>query len=382
MCYNTGFRFHTDGGIANIVVENVKGGAVYSGGARGTSSAAGLKSQYGPRYQDRRANEERLNIDALQEEREQETPANQSKARPSGMLPRGIDRLEHKDEEVKVATSAELQAEEQEDEDLFIDQPLGALRNATMLKDNEVWHAAPGQPVKVKPEPGTEEDAMDLDEVPVALKTPPSPELQKKVAFIDIDADGERAKALERKRAKALQDPELRALALDREALLHELNLTQPIEGEPGVDKDGRLYLFQFPPILPPLIRVSDENEVVDVEDGDEDGPKVKTEPGTTNAQQNGHLHTNPGGFIGKLNVRRSGKVELDWGGQMMDLGIATETEFLTTAIIVDEKENDMASGAGKATGMGKVYSKFIVVPRFDEEEDWNPSLEGLNLWV
>ncbi|MBH1945704.1 hypothetical protein I5L01_15960, partial [Erythrobacter sp. YJ-T3-07] len=107
----------------------------------------------------------------------------------------GIIRVEHKDEEAKVATSAELEAEEQEDDDddeLFVSEQAQVIqRDIHMADDNEVWNEGPRKneddKVAVKPEPGAEDDVMDIDNIPA--KAPDSPELRKKPTDQDIEKD-------------------------------------------------------------------------------------------------------------------------------------------------------------------------------------------------
>ncbi|KAK8012668.1 hypothetical protein PG991_010043 [Apiospora marii] len=356
----------------------------YSGygrsGPGGSNFRGGEKPEGFPRYMDRRANDVRVNIDQLRDDAPPESTYGGSQ-RSSGSMPYSIPRVEHKKEDLKVATTAELEAEEQQDDDeeTYTDLRAEMLREKdaelSAAKDEELWHAAPANPedVRVKPEPGTEmEDAMDIDNIPAKPEAPPSPELKKKPKPEELDA---RDLAKERKTRK---DLETQFSIADTRALMEELNVSQPGEEGHGHERDGRLYLFQFPPILPPLSRVSENDDLVEV-----DGAPGNNKGAKTNAKTpapSASAWPAEGGFIGKLNVRRSGKVELDWGGMPYELRLGTETGFLTTAIIVDEPENDAAGGQGKATGMGKVYNKFVAAPILGEEEDWNPDLEEYGL--
>lgn len=357
------------------------------GGSWSRQGHSGVKnegnSQYGYRYPDRRVNDIRVNVDTLRDSVTPEVGLGTGSKSP-GVLPVGIIRVEHREGEAKVATSAELEAEEQEDDDddeLFVSEQVKVIqRDIQMADDNEVWNEGAEKPedekVAVKPEPGTGgEDVMDIDDIPVKPKVPDSPELQKKPLAQDPESDA-KARAKERKRERIMQDQELQSAALDAATMLEALTLK---EGDIQ-DKDNQLFLFQFPPILPPLLQLNaDGNEVVDLEEGGgADGVRVKAEPGSAPVSTSSALPPQ-GGYIGRLNVRKSGKIELDWGGRILDLGIATETDYLTTAIIVDEEENE---GQGKATGMGNVYGKFVATPVFQEEDDWNPDLDALGLWV
>ncbi|RYP02644.1 hypothetical protein DL764_005689 [Monosporascus ibericus] len=347
------------------------------------------------RYRPRREHETRVNIDVLSGFAEDvEDPDTHFETfrsgQKSGSLPMGLFRTEHQEEEVKVATTAELQAEEQQSEDegdLFVDPlPTKDAQGVDIdMNDNEVWHAAPASAIKVKPEPGTEAADVDMSDIPEApgVKAPPSPE-QKKPAV--AAADGV-AKEKEKRREKALQDPEVQHAVLDAQTLLKELRVYKEGDEQSGRDKDGRMYLFQLPPILPPLAKPSPDGDAqeapIDVDRRQDETPKVKREDGAgkTSSAAAGPLPEG-GGCIGRLNVRRSGKVELDWGGTTLSLGNGTETEFLTMAVMLETREHPDNPEAltGVGYGMGQVMGKFVLTPVWDEEEDWEPSLEGLRL--
>ena len=85
------------------------------------------------RYRPRREHENRFNIDLLNGFAEDTEEGDQfaslrSGSKSSGALPVGLFRAEHQEEEVKVATTAELEAEEQQSDDdgeLFVEQFVG-----------------------------------------------------------------------------------------------------------------------------------------------------------------------------------------------------------------------------------------------------------------
>jgi DNA-directed RNA polymerase III subunit RPC4 len=339
---------------------------------------------YDNRYIPRREHEPRVNVDVLSGFAEDtgEGEPQISSLRPgqksSGALPVGLFRTEHQEAELKVATTAELEAEDQQsdDGDLFVDPAPGKSSVDIALRDDgEVWNAASDAPVEVKDEPGTGGDAMDVDMSSIPVKTPDSPELKKKQV---VNAEKER------RREKALQDPEIQHMVLDTQALLQELSMDKEDDEHRELSKEGRLYLFQLPPILPPLVREAspesgdaEQSTSSHPESGSSSGPKIKTEDGTAETS----LDSLPeSGLIGKLNVRKSGKVEMDWGGTPLTLGIGTETDFLTTALMMETKEHPDTPGAitGVASGMGQVMGKFVLTPVWDEEDDWEPDLEGI----
>lgn len=308
----------------------------------------------------------------------------------AGNLPIGMHRTLHQDPEVKVKTQAELEAEDRQSSDdegnLFVDEPVRDPRDIGMDDDNEVWHAAPKTQVTVKAEPGTEEDDVDIDMagIPEAPGAPDSPELRKKplIGENGIAADAATEK-VRRKEKKIAEDPEFMYSTMDLESLLRNLSFTAPTEGEEGQGKDDQLFIFQFPPILPPLVRPSDglngQLETIDLESGD-NRAKVKLEDGIEVTQNKSMGLPAEGGFIGRLNVRKSGKVELDWGGTTLNLGMETETDFLTTAMIIEQKENveTAEESAGYAYGMGQVFGKFVLAPPCEDEDEWDPNIDEI----
>ena len=162
------------------------------------------------------------------------------------------------------------------------------------------------------------------------------------------------------------------------------------IAGQPRVkDHEGRLYLFQFPPVLPSLVnkikkedatdagpelmeveaRPSNATEAIDLTKPDpEEAVFIETPHG--NFQVPPELVTEEG-FVGKLIVRKSGRVQLDWGGTLLELGRGVETDYLTTTMIVkglgeEGPSNGSAKPVGAGTGMGKVMGNFVLTPDFE----------------
>lgn len=387
---------------ANHHAENIRTDSGRDGWASG--SGFGSKNARDPfrhdsenrvRYHPRREHEARVNIDLLNGLTDGHAPDGTPLYQPLrytqktvGNLPIGMHRTLHQDPEVKVKTQAELEAEDRQSSDdegnLFVDEPVRDPRYLGMENDNEVWHAAPKSQAKVKAEPGTEEGDVDIDmaDIPEAPKAPPSPEVGKKLVIdedgLAADAAAEKAKRREKKIA---EDTEFMYSTMDLEALLRTLSFTAPAEDEDGQGKDDQLFIFQFPPILPPLVKPSDDMDG-DLERIGPDGniPQATLDEGIETTRNNSMGLPPEGGFIGRLNVRKSGKVELDWGGTTLNLGMATETDFLTTAMIIEQKENveTAEESAGYAYGMGQVFGKFVLAPPCEDEEEWDPDIEDI----
>ncbi|KAI3325036.1 hypothetical protein HD806DRAFT_463749 [Xylariaceae sp. AK1471] len=396
----------SSGPFSAVASENVKTDSGRGGWASGSGFGGGsAKNAYSHdsenrvRYHPRREHEARVNIDLLNGLTDGHAPDGTPLYQPTrysqksvGNLPIGMHRTLHQDPEVKVKTQAELEAEDRQSSDdegnLFVDGPVTDPRDIGMNDDNEVWHAAPKNQVKVKAEPGSEEDNVDVDiaDIPQAPKAPLSPEVKKKPIVdesgVAVDAAAEK---LKRKEKKIAEDPEFMHLTLDMETLLRSLSFTAPAEGEEGQEKDNQLFIFQLPPILPPLVKPSDdlygEAEIFDLTSRETDnGPKVKPEDGVEAPGIKSTGLPAEGGFIGRLNVRKSGKVELDWGGTTLNLGMETETDFLTSAMIIEQKENveTAEESAGSAYGMGQVYGKFVLAPPCEDENEWDPSIHEI----
>ncbi|KIW64161.1 hypothetical protein PV04_09114 [Phialophora macrospora] len=199
---------------------------------------------------------------------------------------------------------------------------------------------------------------------------------------------------------------------------------------EPATLQDGKLLLFQLPPLTPFLIDPTASTMGTDSE------PKVKTEPATAanstvdpeampdapattdgavkhdtdldaegkssyrnvNENQNqtpilendGLLTATepqrlPAGVVGQLKVHKSGKVTLDWGGTDMEVKLGSEVDFLQDVVLVergrggsnshgdDEGENAEDGGAGDMNkdATGRAYALGHVRQKLILIPDW-----------
>ncbi|KPM37005.1 hypothetical protein AK830_g9565 [Neonectria ditissima] len=405
------------------------GGGGGGGGGRGfkSDSKGGFSQGDGSRYREPRLNADKLNVNTPDEEYDSEDEAMLAAlgSRPANILPMGIYRKEHKDEGIVVATTAELEAAENannEEESLWVD---GDDAEPQVLRDQSedggVWNITGDKPVVVKKEPDLE-NSMDLDG---HVKT----------------EDKEKAKekgptAQPRPKKVAVQDPEERMIQTDLNLLASELGAvaitkvkkaeesekgkevegaekaSEAVEGEyaeqgktEGLsNKDGRMYLFQFPPVLPPLKQVSQPKPINKVKKEPEDSNMLDSTPSASDptpvdlTQEDGEA-LNPdddpentlgflshllaqGGLVGQLKVRKSGRVELDWGGQTLEMSPAAGMNFMTTAVIVEDNDEKPKPGVigGEGIGMGKIMGRFVLAPTWQEEEDWDVSPEELRV--
>ncbi|KAF4338168.1 DNA-directed RNA polymerase III [Fusarium beomiforme] len=393
------------------------GGSGGGGGGFGGSGGRGFKSDAKPGFaQASRSREARINADKLHVHTPEEDLDSEDEAmfealnsRAVSVLPMGIYRREHKDEGVIVATTAELEAAEnaqavppppppKEEESLWVDGDADEPQSTDeTTEDGGIWNNDSKTPV-IKKEPGVD-DSMDLD---VKLKA-------------DTEGNGKQpSETPVPQTKKPKQDSEEAMIQTDLEILANELGAVEISEGEEGKtegpsNKDGRMYLFQFPPVLPPLKQVAQPKSVnkVKPEPGESEDNVLEstsavpdTEPvdltndiNTTGVnvpgfedpeQKAGFMSSllSSGGMVGQLKVRKSGRVELDWGGSTMELSPAAGMNFLTTAVIVEENDEKPRPGVigGESIGMGKIMGRFVLAPKWDEEEDWEVSSEDLRI--
>jgi RNA polymerase III RPC4 len=154
--------------------------------------------------------------------------------------------------------------------------------------------------------------------------------------------------------------------------------------------QDGRLYLFQFPPLTPMLLNPSQHHPEIKTEPTTESHPPVPTtasaEPQikkedadvkitstSTSVPEPPKLLTAanttslPAGLAGKLNVHQSGKVTLEWGAgaaggtNMTNLEVkwGAEVDFLQDVVLTAGTED----GERKVWALRQVRNKFVVVP-------------------
>ncbi|KAF4119599.1 hypothetical protein GMORB2_4508 [Geosmithia morbida] len=402
-----------------------RGGAGGGGGGLGGSRGRGSGTPGFGDAGDGRYRETRIDADKLHTKEPEEEIGSDDEAMMaalgsrSNVLPMGIYRREHKETGVVVATTAELEAAEKagEEESLWVDgdtpddddDDAAAKPIPEQPVEEGVWDTgettSKKRPITVKAEPGTEEPAtvMDVDAGPAPAAVPGGEEGGK------AEVKHSKKKVEVKVKKSPPQDTEDRIIESDLSMLASELG-TMTVTTEDGetrtegpTDKDGRLYLFQFPPLLPPLklgdhrlppqdavkaedgtgststatvdLTSNDQQQQINEDDEDEEGDEDSTRAFSPS------LHKE-GGMVGKLVVRKSGKVQLDWGGRLLDMTPATSMNFLTTAVMVEENDEKPAPGVlgGESVGMGKIMGRFTLAPVWGEEEDWEVDEEELRI--
>lgn len=245
-------------------------------------------------------------------------------------------------------------------------------------------------------------DQMLVDDVtPITKKDPPSsPELSKRTAKkVDnrlkdtkllVETAEERA---ERLRMSGDID-KLREQFLSPYYDLDNDRMMDDGEGETDTRHTGhdRMFLFQLPPLIPqlfdPLTRPStaaapggvDDAQGIQVKaepdasgtvgEAEKDEDKEKTEPPSTVFTSASSVSERfPPGLVGKLNIHKSGKVTLDWGGTDMEVRYGTDVDFLQDVICVQScqlpelTDTETQEQTGKVYTLGQVEKKMVLVP-------------------
>ncbi|KAJ4010252.1 hypothetical protein NW752_004926 [Fusarium irregulare] len=378
------------------------------GGGRGFKSDSKSGFAQATRNREARINADKLHLHTPEEDLDSEDEAMMEalNSRTVSVLPMGIYRREHKDEGIVVATTAELEAAEnaqaippsaaKEEESLWVDGDAGESQPTDENgEDGGIWDNESKPPV-IKKE---QDDSMDLD-------------LESKM---DTEAESKETSATPAPQAKKpAQESEETMIQADLDVLANELGAVEISEGAEGEEgktqgpsnKDGRMYLFQFPPVLPPLKQVTQpkstkikpeptegEDDVLESTPAAADADPVDLTndsnsngfniPGFEDPEQKAGFMSSllsSGGMVGQLKVRKSGRVEMDWGGSTMELSPAVGMNFLTTAVIIEENDEKPRPGVvgGESIGMGKIMGRFVLAPKWDEEEEWEVSSEDL----
>ncbi|KAK4203298.1 hypothetical protein QBC40DRAFT_167382 [Triangularia verruculosa] len=152
---------------------------------------------------------------------------------------------------------------------------------------------------------------------------------------------------------------------------------------------DDRAFIFQFP-VRPPLYVVKDDGSLTKSEDDGDvvmlDGQQqsntpidltteVKEEEVAEAEDENREEEPEAvpqAGYLGKLIVRKSGKVEIDWGGYRMDSGTGVAPRHLSTAVLLEMEEAKPGEAPrGFAYSMGRVEAVFSSVLRTSDMEPW-----------
>ncbi|KAJ5279107.1 hypothetical protein N7478_004479 [Penicillium angulare] len=163
-----------------------------------------------------------------------------------------------------------------------------------------------------------------------------------------------------------------------------------PIEKLANQHLLGQLFLMQFPPMTPNLTIPGSKDAPASgtTRPQTQDQPDIKPEIGDQDVEITGEGAAEsdrpsemitaaanwslPAGRVGKLNVHKSGRITMDWGGVSFELDRATGVDFVQEALIVSQPEADASGQPPKddrrheAWSMGQLSGKFTVMPNWD----------------
>jgi len=312
------------------------------------------------------------------------------------ILPMGIRRLAHKAEGANKTPEDDTKDEEDnsDDEGLFVNDG----EDVGKSEEGDAEAGTSSNNLSIKKEGG---DGMDIDlsQIPHggdgSTAPKPLPAEKKK------GPGGAKSRAAAAQRTPKSIEEDIHARELAQMVAL--LNLSkQPLENQdasearPRTMLDGHMFHFQFPPVLPALEAEDDGNDNDDEsENGDDDvvmtgqsssSAVTNTKPAKTEGgededddDENENYDFDESGYVGKLIVRRSGKVELDWGGHRMEVGMGIEKSFFTSAVLLDIDEekpvdasgNTSKAASGVAYSMGRVQGTFTVSSFPEPVQEW-----------
>ncbi|KAK2882496.1 hypothetical protein FQN49_000295 [Arthroderma sp. PD_2] len=169
---------------------------------------------------------------------------------------------------------------------------------------------------------------------------------------------------------------------------------------KPQDERQGQLFLLQFPPMTPNLLPPTTEK----TNTGEQDEAAVETAAplptGTTPEAQGSvtikreEVTANPAantgipsplvtatnsalprGRVGKLNIHKSGRATIDWGGVSFELTKGSSVGFIQDAVLLSDSIDDGAGNGSsdrdkKLWAMSQVTGKFVVTP------DWEKILD------
>ncbi|KAH8805704.1 RNA polymerase III RPC4-domain-containing protein [Xylogone sp. PMI_703] len=327
-----------------------------------------------------------------------------------GMRPVRLPRYEHKERVVNLVTSdssAALPTTDGDVEELDMDTINRKLQSKE-IKPSRVWKGVyDDDSVEVK----AEEHGLPEDSLHAIKSAPSSPErtrTSRAVAELPEQEEEEpvtsKAKSTRKKDVKPIfqteeDKAEYERRQLDLAVLTDELGNLQTAADQSSKGKDaagdvdmdaendeeavdrreGRLYLFQFPPVLPRLHnseKFKVKGKATDGEDVEMSGTSMSNAVDVTADGEEIVIKEEPDveqaddplvpeeGFLGKMIVRESGKVEFDWGGNSMIVGRGFDASFLQTVVLTEFKDGEEE---GAATGLGSLMGKFIVTPDFEK---------------
>ncbi|RMY82109.1 hypothetical protein D0864_08143 [Hortaea werneckii] len=363
----------------------------------------------------------RLNIDELGvidlTAEEEEDPSR-------GFAPVRLKREEHKERTVGVnVDEAEKEDEkEKQGKEKTSEKRKGKQKqrpkDVEITGESEKYHGAysssEDEPV-IKAEPTEDDERPDAPPAEAAeneshpQEPPSSPETKRK-AKEKIKTGSRSAKAPTRPAYQTQEEIDEWNRQQDDLRILHSELGTLAVPPPQPTDQDGdaamtdgqqpavedkradKVYLFQFPPVVPDLnpIKVKPDPETapsgaegetmeVDPTTSSAQGPQIKKDPAPTISGQPPSTPRPPhlaSGAVGKLRIHRSGKATLDWGGTALSVAMGTEASFLQDVVIASLPEHK-GDVNGEGNGGGGVNEETGVAMAMGQVKG-NPSIFSL----
>lgn len=407
-----------------------RGGGPARGRARYGITGASRDREDDSSDDDLRISIDQINIesedDEFQEDGKGKMPARGH--REKGLRPVRVTRHEHEDRVVAVnmesssSKAAEIRQQAQQDAAEIVDDkpsPPEAVNDEPLVKDEPTDDG--DTPMEDLP-PAEDDGLLPTQKYRVRRKTsdPKSADRKPEKAKEAVPAKPKRdpRELLRTKEEIDEYDRHLDDLEHVRELLTHQEPEPEPETAEPETVPDttptedaatenpespieklanqhllGHLFLMQFPPMTPNLSLPGSTETLAEETNRSEPPaqppaqPQVKSETegddvqitGETGLDSNGKSKlitaaTNwslPAGRVGKLNVHKSGRVTMDWGGISFELDRAAAVDFVQEALIVSSPEADESGQPPKderqqAWSMGQLSGKFTVMPNWD----------------
>ncbi|KAI1980289.1 hypothetical protein LOZ51_005645 [Ophidiomyces ophidiicola] len=329
-----------------------------------------------------------------------------------GLRPIRVERMEHVDRNLDMNTeessskSAELRRQAKQKsgkgDSLFVESD----EEEAAAGADDVQMADEDQHVQIKDEP-TDADSRIPGDIPTTTDTPADdagpkkPQTSRKQAATKNPRSKLKTEEERREYDQHEQDVEELKQALGN---IHTADVVANNEGDEESiakveaikdERQGRLFLLQFPPLTPNLIVPSTEpnnpDEAMVVEGASthtQEAITIKHENGTTSSSitlnestnlpipsksasaaplitaENNHL---PPGRVGKLQIHRSGRATVDWGGITFELNKGSDVDFLQDAVVAsDSKPGETGAADRRIWAMSQVSGKFVVTPDWD----------------
>ncbi|OJD21982.1 hypothetical protein ACJ73_06674 [Blastomyces percursus] len=348
----------------------------------------------------------------------------------------GIDTDASLERSVELRRQAKAKAKEKQggDESLFVQDSEEEVDGSSESESDEVVEVTTERVIgnksyggiQIKEEPTDDGDVLMTDFIPQAMDdspatpdagptTPAVPKPKTKTKRVIIQDPRSKLQTEEERQEYDRHEEDIEHI---KQALGTITTHDKPAEGAEGAEQEdetkaveaprdersGRLFLIQFPPMTPNLIPpplAADEMDQEVVETGahaptqQPSNPAIKREPTdeltvprpTVTSDRNAASSrlitathsTLPPGRVGKLNIHRSGRATIDWGGISFELTKGSDVEFLQDAIVASE-DKPQTTEAGEAQpkveseekrvwAMSQVSGKFVVTP------DWGALL-------